>query len=109
MADSLDGSSFLKFVGKRVTDAGSDERDFKIIEPAGRLALPADASLLAISNKYGAIFVGSTTGFSWSMLPDLRSTCEREAAEASVDRNVRAVPELRGALSPLAAADAGVP
>lgn len=81
MADEQIECEFLRFVGKRVTDPGTDERDFTIIDATANLGLRADATLLAISNKYGAIFAGTSGGFQWAWLSELRAACERDAVE----------------------------
>ena len=71
--DPSSDADFIRFLGVRIVDAESDERACKIVDGAANLNLPVTASLLAVSNKYGAIFVGTATGFSWAMTADLRN------------------------------------
>ena len=66
---------FIRFLGVRIVDADSDERAAKVVEGAASLGLRADASLLAVSNRYGAIFIGTADGFKWAWLAELRDTC----------------------------------
>ena len=87
--------TFIQFVGKRVTDVGTDHRDSIVCArdsriplaalpdgtATGNLGLRADASLLAVSNRFGALFAGTPSGFRFVSLAALRETCEREAAE----------------------------
>ena len=87
--------TFIQFVGKRVTDVGTDHRDSIVCArdsriplaalpdgtATGNLGLRADASLLAVSNRFGALFAGTPSGFRFVSLAALRETCERGAAE----------------------------
>ena len=68
---------FIRFLGVRIVDADSDERAAKVVEGAASLGLRADASLLAVSNRYGAIFIGTADGFKWAWLAELRDTLRR--------------------------------
>ena len=66
---------FVRFLGVRIVDAESDERACKVVEGSSDLGLRTDASLLAISNRYGAIFVGGAQGCRWAWLAELRAAC----------------------------------
>ena len=68
---------FIRFMGVRIVDAESEERGCKIIDyfRTGQPQGKTDASLLAIANKYGVIFVGTADGFQWASLADLRAVC----------------------------------
>ena len=80
---------FVRFLGARVVDADTDERNCKVVDGTENLNLRHDASLLAISNRYGALFVGAASGFRWAWLSELREACasgglSTEAAAATL-------------------------
>jgi hypothetical protein len=81
-AESQVEVDFVRYVGVRVVDAGSDERGCKIVDGARNVGLRADAALLAISNQFGVIFIGTADGFQWGWLARLRGTC---AADVGID------------------------
>ena len=66
MADAPDVNvDFIRFFGRRLVEAETDERDCKVLDGNGNLSLRADASLLAVSNRHGVLFVGMADGLSW--------------------------------------------
>ena len=76
--DADNGSTdadFVRFMGARTVDADSDERNCTVVNGKGveTMGLRTNASLLAVANQYGAIFVGAATGFRWALLADLRA------------------------------------
>ena len=75
MADERTEVDFVRYVGARVVDEGNDERSCKIVDGSCNLGLRPDASLLAISNRHGVIFSGTSDGFRWAWLADVRSAC----------------------------------
>ena len=71
--DGSTDADFIRFMGGRIVDADSDERNCTVVNGKAMGSLRTDASLLAVSNRYGSIFVGSTQGFRWAWLSELRT------------------------------------
>ena len=83
MTDSdRDEVDFVRFYGVRIVDADTDERKPTIFYGEENLNLPASASLLAISNRFGILFFGVSDGFRWGSLEELRAACT-EAGNAT--------------------------
>jgi len=66
---------FLRFIGRRSADAEGEEKSANVLVGAGSLGLRSDASLLAISNRFGALIAGTAGGLRWTWLKALRSHC----------------------------------
>ena len=99
MADPSVDIDFVRFFGRRLVDAETDERDCKVLDGTGSLALRADARLLAISNQHQAAFVGTKDGLSWAWMSELRAGCAPGAGYSQASAAaLRAVPGAGAAL-----------
>ena len=45
------------------------------------MGLRADASLLAVSDRFGVLFAGTAGGFKWAWLADLRTACSATSTQ----------------------------
>lgn len=66
---------FLRFFGRRNADAEGEEKDANVLVGPGSLGLRSDVSVLAISNRFGALIAGTAGGFKWAWLKELRACC----------------------------------
>eukprot|EP00967_Tisochrysis_lutea_P039945 scaffold47909_cov30-Tisochrysis_lutea.AAC.1 len=67
---------FLRFFGLRSADTEGEDKDANVLVGTGSLGLRADASLLAVSNRFGLLFAGTANGFRWASLKELREHCK---------------------------------
>lgn len=91
---------FVRFVGARVVDATSDERDCKVLvgDVEHKQGLRPDASLLAVSARYGVLFAGGHSGLRWAWLAKLREACAADASPDLASKSLHAVaPDLLAA------------
>lgn len=73
-------TDFIRFVGRKSEDEQSKSAHVLIGE--GDLRLRADASLLAVSNRFGALFCCTAQGLRWCWLADLHQQCTPNGAAA---------------------------
>jgi hypothetical protein len=66
---------FLRFFGRRNADAEGEKKDANVLVGPGSLGLRSDVSVLAISNRFGALLAGTAGGFRWAWLKELRACC----------------------------------
>ena len=62
-------TDFIRFVGRKSEDEQS--KIAHVVVGEGDLRLRADASLLAVSNRFGALFCCTAQGLRWCWLADL--------------------------------------
>ena len=73
-------TDFVRFVGRKSEDEQSKLAHVLVGE--GDLRLRPDASLLAVSNRFGALFSGTAQGLRWCWLADLHQQCTPNGAAA---------------------------
>ena len=73
-------TDFVRFVGRKSKDEQSKTANVLVGE--GDLRLQADASLLAVSNRFGVLFSGMAQGLRWCWLADLHQQCAPNGAAA---------------------------
>ena len=93
----------MRFLGRRVEDAENDVRNCKVHTGPGNLGLRADASLLAISNRFGALFMGGKGTLRWGWLAGLWRRCEPGNKDADASSELTTV-TLPGGAPPFALA-----
>ena len=73
-------TDFIRFVGRKSEDEQS--KIAHVLVGEGDLRLRADASLLAVSNRFGALFCCTAQGLRWCWLADLHQQCTPNGAAA---------------------------
>ena len=73
-------TDFIRFVGRKSEDEQS--KIAHVLVGEGDLRLRADASLLAVSNRFGALFSCTAQGLRWCWLADLHQQCTPNGAAA---------------------------
>ena len=73
---------FVRFLGRK-SESDEDGKTAHVSVGQGKLGLKPDASLLAVSNHFGALFAGTKTGFRWCWMADLHQQCSSGGAEAT--------------------------
>ena len=74
-------TDFIRFVGRKSEDEQS--KIAHVLVGEGDLRLRADASLLAVSNRFGALFSCTAQGLRWCSLADLHQQCTPNGAAAA--------------------------
>ena len=74
--ESSVGVDFIRFLGRRVADPEIDALDCKVHNGGRNLGYRSDASLLAITNRFGALFFVGSNGLQWAWLEELRQRCK---------------------------------
>lgn len=82
MADAPDAEiDFVRFFGRRSGEGG--EKCALVLSGDGNLGLRAHAAVLAISNRFGALFAATRDGIRWAWLSDLHAACDHGDTDAA--------------------------
>ena len=82
MADAPDAEiDFVRFFGRCSLEG--EEKSALVLSGDGDLGLRAHAAILAISNRFGALFAATRAGMRWAWLRDLHLACDRSGADAA--------------------------
>ncbi len=86
MADAGDCEvDFIRYFG--LASGEGEQKDARVQVGAGNLGLRPDASLLALSNRYGVLFAGTPDGLRWSRVDALRA-CARRGGVGESDASI---------------------
>ena len=86
MADAGDCEvDFIRYFG--LANGEGEQKDARVQVGAGNLGLRPDASLLAVSNRYGVLFAGTPDGLRWSRVDALRA-CARRGGMGESDASI---------------------